>query len=129
MRTPPSDHCAMAQDGAIEAWAMKGRVYVRRTVRATRPGAAASRVLLGVVSTGWLLIQDGRSPSSGRASPGCQVAEAARAFSPAVAASSVSATTPAKLPSRATATTPGTALALVSSSAASVAPGDGGRKT
>ena len=52
---------------------MKGRVYSRRTVRATRaPGAAASRMLMGVVSTGWLLIQPRRSPSSGSASPGCQ---------------------------------------------------------
>ena len=35
---PAPDHCAMAQDGAIEAWATKGREYSRRTVRAFRRG-------------------------------------------------------------------------------------------
>ena len=127
----PSDHCAMAQEGAIDACAMNGREYSRRRVRdlARRTDRRLARVdrrgldrlaLDPGAQVGLVRQRLARCPGRGLAEPRRRAARAA---------SSVSATTPTKLPSRTTATTPGTPCAAASSSAVSVAPGDGGRST
>ena len=127
---PAPVHCAIAQEGAIDACAMKGREYCRRMVRATCAGAAALRSSTVVVSTGWLLSQAASLVSSGRPSPALHAAPLRRAARPASAAASVSATTPAKLPSRTTAMTPGNRARAGSRRArSSLAPGAAGFST
>jgi hypothetical protein len=59
-------HCANAQDGAMEAWAMKGREYWRLIVRATCAGAVALRSSTVLVSAGAVLSQSASRVSSGR---------------------------------------------------------------
>ena len=50
--SPVSGHRAMAQDGAIEACATKGREYSRRIVRAFVPATRNLAHIDQVVSTG-----------------------------------------------------------------------------
>src|SRR5215213_6059652 len=66
-------HCAIAQDGAIDAWAIYGRVYCRRMVRVAVPGGAAVLLSMTVDSDGCAFRNEARSSSSGRGSPSDQV--------------------------------------------------------
>ena len=63
-------HCAIAQEGAIEACAMKGRVYCRRIVRATCAGRRRLALVDGA-GLGGLALEPRRRGcvSSGSASP------------------------------------------------------------
>ena len=87
---------------------MKGRVYCRRRVRATRAGAAALRSSTVVVSAGWLLSQAARLRLVGQrlaGAPRRALAQLGQAPPPPRPRSRRR--RPTKLPSRTTAMTPG----------------------
>ena len=122
----PSQH-AMAQLGASDAWARKGRVKSASSVRATEPAAASScRSSTVTACAGADSRNPFRSRSSGRDGVTFHRAAPATARAAAAAVRSAGAITPRKEPSR-TVTTP--AGSAGSPRPASDAAGPGGRMT
>ena len=103
----PLSQRAIAQLGAIEAWAMNGRVNSACQERRTRAAASGSRrPATAWSSVGWLSRKPFRSRSSGSDSRTVHRAARASRAAAATAIRSWRASTPRNEPSRSTASTP-----------------------
>src|ERR1039457_1175017 len=119
---------AMAQLGAMEAWARNGRVNSAESRWLTRAVASSSwRSMMVSTCAGWDVRKVFRSPSSGRDSRSVHRAASASIPAAVTAIRSDSAITPRNDPSRTWVSTPAGRSAAPTWS--SVAPGPGGRTT
>src|ERR1039458_3735075 len=119
---------AMAQLGAMEAWARNGRVNSAESRWLTRAVAPSSwRSMMVSTCAGWDVRKVFRSPSSGRDSRSVHRAASASIPAAVTAIRSDSAITPRNDPSRTWVSTPAGRSAAPTWS--SVAPGPGGRTT